>query len=130
MKVAVAQIRIWTVLATLVVTSGTAVADASPDARPLQLAQSHAFSRAEARLRVQQLLDYWSQRFGVQRSWQGDTARVRGSVMGVPFDGQVVVSDHEVSASTSDPGRFLRSTALDYVQRKLKKYLHPTYQEG
>lgn len=113
-----------------VLSVSTARAEAPPHRGTLQLAQSHAFSRSEARVRVQQLLDYWSTRFGVQRTWQGDTARVRGSVMGVPFDGLVVVGDHEVSASTSDPGLLLRSTALDYVQRKLKKYLHPTYQEG
>lgn len=113
-----------------VLSVGTASAEAPSHGDTLQLAQSHAFSRSEARVRVQQLLDYWSTRFGVQRTWQGDTARVRGSVMGVPFDGMVVVGDHEVSASTSDPGLLLRSTALEYVQRKLKKYLHPTYQEG
>ena len=89
----------------------------------------HTFSRAEARVRIQQLLDYWGTRWGVHRSWDGDTARVQGMVMGIPFDARLEVKDHEVFAVTSDPGLVLRHMALDYVSRKLRKYLNPSYRE-
>ena len=89
----------------------------------------HSFSRAEARVRIQQLLDYWYARWGVHRDWEGDTARVQGMVMGIPFDARLMVKDHEVFAVASDPGLFLRQMALDYVSRKLRKYLHPLYRE-
>ncbi len=121
------HVRIWVCLFAVLSFTRAHAGDPSGDGK-LKLAEPHLFSRSEARARVQQLLDYWSSEFGVQRSWQGDTARIRGTVMGVPFDGNVVVGDHDVLASTSDPGLLLRGKAVDYVQRKLKKYLHPTYE--
>lgn len=98
-------------------------------AMPLAFARPHALSRAEARERVHQLLDYWRARFGVQGSWDGDTVRVWGRVLGVPFQGLLEVREHEVAARTSDPGFFMRGSALGYVERTLSKYLHPTYEE-
>lgn len=105
------------------------VGEPSEDER-LTFLESHNFSKKEARVRVQQLLDYWSTRYGLKRSWKGDVARIQGQVMGVPFDGEVIVNEHDVSAVTSDPGVLFRSAASDYVRQKLRKYLHPTYSEG
>jgi hypothetical protein len=112
--------------------NGTARADepAAPPDGAVAIEFHHSFSRAEARVRIQQLLDYWYQRWGVHRDWDGDTVHVHGMVMGIPFDARLVVKDHQVFAIASDPGLFLRQMALDYVSRKLRKYLHPSYQEG
>ena len=112
--------------------SGTAHADEiapEPDGA-MTVELHHSFSRAEARVRIQQLLDYWKERWGVHRDWDGDTALVQGNVMGIPFNARLVVRDHEVFAIASDPGFLLRHMALDYVSRKLRKYLHPYYDEG
>lgn len=116
--------RSWIIAVGIFLFAGTASAEEA-----INFAQQHAFSKTEARIRVQQLLDYWSSRFGVKKQWSGDTARVEGMVMGVRFDGFVVVGDHEVSGTANDPGALFRSAAVDYVQRKLRKYLHPQYAE-
>lgn len=124
------QLRKWMVIALVLGAVPALAQDPGDSSERIFFLQHHSFSRAEARLRVQQLLDYWKQRFGVTPTWHGDVAHVVGRVFGVEFDADVTVSDHEVKAQTSDPGSFFRGAAVDYVRRKLKKYLHPTYQEG
>jgi hypothetical protein len=39
------------------------------------------------------------------------------------------VTDSCVQAQATDPGLVWRGTGVSYVERKLKKYLHPTYDE-
>jgi hypothetical protein len=117
-------------LLAVVLSSGRASAEDPLAGNLVVLEQPHSFSRAEARERVQQLLDYWSARWGLRRDWRGDTVSVHGTVMGVLFDAELVVGDHWVSATASDPGFILRSAALGYVTAKLRKYLHPSYKEG
>ena len=110
-------------------TRGSASAAASARAKQvLEVRHAHGFSRDEARIRVDQLLDYWAKRFGVQRDWQGDRVHVKGRFWGMDFDGVLFVRDHEVRAVANDPGSMLRGTALGYVSGKLRKYLHPTYE--
>jgi hypothetical protein len=92
--------------------------------------EPHTFSRTEARERIQQLLDYWSSRWGIRRDWHGDSVSIHGSVMGVSIDAELVIGDHWVSAFASDPGFLVRGAAVGYVSGKLRKYLHPSYQEG
>lgn len=122
------HLRITLPLLTLLFTVPATAGDASSE-RPLVIEQDHTFSRDQARERVQQLLDYWAQRFGVRRHWRGDVAYVQGHVMGVSIDARLVVGDHHVEARASDPGFLVRGAALDYVHRKLRKYLNPTYNE-
>ena len=119
-------------LAAVSFSSGLARADCPdpPSSYALVFEQPHSFSRAEARERIQQLLDYWSVRWGIRRDWHGDSVSIQGTVMGVPINAELVVRDHLVSASASDPGVFLRNAATGYVSGKLRKYLHPSYQEG
>ncbi len=103
-------------------------ANSGRQAQTLEVRHAHGFSRAEARVRVDQLLDYWAQRFGVERTWQGDRVFVKGRFWGMAFDGVLVIRDSEVRAVANDPGTMLRGTALGYVSAKLRKYLHPTYE--
>ena len=102
---------------------------ARPVEQRLQFTVPHHYSRAEARARTQHLLEYWDHRYGIKSVWQGDRAYLAGHAWGVYFDGIVDVTDREVRGTASDPGYFLRSTALDYVTRKMRKYLHPQYLE-
>ncbi len=107
------------------------VASADSTRTGLELRQPHTFSTDEAKIRIDQLLDYWESRFGVQRRWEGDDVRVRGRFWGIHFDGVVRVREGEVEAIARDPGGPIRRrTAIDYVAGKLRKYLHPTYEEG
>ncbi len=109
-------------------------AGSMPDAKSLgpqtlTLHVGHKFSTGEAHVRVQQLLDYWKKRFGVTCSWSGEKVFVTGKIFSVDFKAILEVTDQEVACESSDPGGLWRGFARDYVGKKLKKYLHPTYQE-
>ena len=90
---------------------------------------SHAFTVGDAHLRVQQLLDYWHTRFGVNAEWDGERVFVTGKVWGVDFRAMFEVLDGVVSASATDPGPLWRGKLTDYTVKKLKKYLSPNYAE-
>ena len=89
----------------------------------------HHFTRADARERVTQLLDYWSRRFGVKSEWRGYRVFLTGRVLGIDIKALFDVTDHDVLALASDPGTVLRGSAERYVDKKLHKYLSPTYDE-
>lgn len=95
----------------------------------ITLRVGHKFSTAEAHTRVQQLLDYWKTRFGLSQSWKGEQVFVSGSIVGVDFQAVLEVTDGQVRCESSDPGGMWRNFARDYVSKKLRKYLHPKYQE-
>jgi hypothetical protein len=50
--------------------------------------------------------------------------------MGIPVDAQLTVKDHAVEAVASDPGLLFRGAAISYIDRKLRKYLNPNYEES
>ncbi len=95
----------------------------------ITLKVGHKFSTAEAHARVQQLLDYWKSRFGVSQSWSGERVWVSGNIMRVDFSAILEVSDSSVKCESSDPGGLWRGFARDYVAKKLRKYLHPRYED-
>lgn len=115
-------------------------ADASEEAQPepftvasddqLSLTVTHHFpTRTEARARIAQMLEYWGHRFSVKSEWRGYRAYCSGRLFGVDFRASFEVGDGEVTAKATDPGLLLRSSAYAYVEKKLKKYLHPDYAE-
>lgn len=89
----------------------------------------HAHSRTEAHARVQYMLDYWKRRYGVKSAWDGDHAVLQGRIMGVQFKGWLEVKDDEIGGEATDPGFLWRGMAHKYVEGKLKKYMHPNYDE-
>ncbi len=105
------------------------VPDTLGPGRRLHFDVPHTFSRSDAHARVQQMLDYWNSRWGVQAQWFGETALVSGQVMGLDFKARLDVSDSDVRGQTTDPGGLWRSTARNYIFKKLRKYLHPQYQD-
>jgi hypothetical protein len=96
---------------------------------PLKFQIGHHFARTDAKVRVQQLLSYWTQAFGVKNHWEGDHARLRGKVLGVAFQARLDVTDTSVGGEATDPGALFRAAASDYVKRKLRKYLSPHYDD-
>lgn len=95
----------------------------------LKLTVGHAFERAEARARIGYLLEYWSRRFGVQSEWHGDKVFLTGIVWGVEIKAVFTVQERSVFALAHDPGTIFASAAQGYVAKKLRKYLHPTYDD-
>ncbi|MFZ5470996.1 MAG: polyhydroxyalkanoic acid system family protein [Myxococcota bacterium] len=96
----------------------------------LHIHTEHSFTVADAKERVRLLLDYWSQRFGVRAEWHGDEANVLGTVWGVAFRARLTVGALAVDAEVSDPGAILRGSAHDYIAGKLRKYLHPRFEDS
>ncbi len=99
------------------------------EAGEIQLTVAHHFERGVAKERVSQLLSYWNDRFQVKNEWHGDRVFVSGSVFGVEIKALFEVTDDGVVCRSKDPGMVWRSKGAQYVENKLKKYLHPTYEE-
>ena len=83
----------------------------------------HALPKDEARKRVEALLAYWSKKYGVQSSWQGDGATLSGKAMGVSIDARLQVTDAKVGGESKDPGMLLRGQAQKYLTRKFAEFL-------
>jgi hypothetical protein len=117
------------VLVSLCLSGSPKVDQAKLGPETITLRIGHKFTTAEAHMRVQQLLDYWKARFGVTQTWSGERVAVSGSIVGVDFHAILEVSDGQVQCESTDPGGMWRGFARDYVAKKLRKYLHPKYQE-
>lgn len=89
----------------------------------------HTYSPVDAHARLQMLFEYWKERFGVETQWTGDEALIKGRIWGVPIVGSIRVGKNVVIADANDPGAFMRGRAYAYIDKKLKKYLHPTFKE-
>ena len=95
----------------------------------LTVTVSHAFARAEAVARLSYLLAYWKKRFQVTNEWRGDRVFVSGSVYGIQIQAMFAINDTRIVGFAHDPGWPWRGQVQSYVDRKLKKYLSPTYDD-
>lgn len=91
----------------------------------MKLEQAHSLEHADALARVQALTQYWANRYGVQVNWTEATARIKGRVKGVKFDGDVVVGDDAVRADIEAGFLAEKLGGRSYVLRKLADYLDP-----
>jgi hypothetical protein len=85
----------------------------------------HSLPKAEVKQRVEQLLQYWSTKYGVKADWQGDGAKIAGKVMGIQLDASFVITDNQVQGEGTDPGMLLRGKAKSYLQDKFASVLDP-----
>jgi len=91
----------------------------------MKLDRTHSFSQEEAVARVRALTDYWDTRHGTHTDWQGSTARIKGKVKGLSFDGTFSIDERHLVAEVKVG---LLAEALGgrgYVERKLTDYLDP-----
>lgn len=95
----------------------------------LTLAVPHTYARAEAMVRLTHLLEYWKKRFDISSEWRGERVFVSGKVLGVKIQALFAIEDSAIVGVATDPGWPLRDQVMSYVDKKLKKYLHPTYEE-
>lgn len=91
----------------------------------LKFEVEHGFSKDEAKKRVEALLRYWGDRYGVRSSWSGDRATLSGKAMGVSIDGSLEIGERSVGGEAADPGMLLRGQAKKYLTRKFSDYLDP-----
>ncbi len=86
----------------------------------------HSLPKDEVRQRVEQLLKYWQEKYGVKADWVGDGAKVVGKVMGINLDASFTITDKGVEGEGTDPGMLLRGQAKKYLQQKFTAALDPT----
>ncbi len=132
----------WFAVTTVLLTASLARADDAPvlhaeDGDPfsigetnrLNISVAHAFAKSEVIERLGYLLAYWKKRFNITSTWRGDRVFLSGSVYGIKVQALIQIDAKGVNAFASDPGWPWRGQIVSYVDQKLKKYLHPTYDE-
>lgn len=91
----------------------------------LKLEVPHSISLEDAKKRVEALLSYWSRKYGVKSTWEGDKVVFAGKAMGISIDGSLSVLASKIAGEASDPGMLLRGQAQKYLTRKFSDYLDP-----
>lgn len=87
---------------------------------------SHSLPKDEAKKRVELLLHYWGNKYGVKADWSGDGAKLNGKVMGINLDASFVITDKALQGEGTDPGMLLRGQAKAYLQKKFGAVLDPS----
>ncbi len=95
----------------------------------ISVSVAHHFARAEALERLGYLLDYWKRAFDIRSEWRGNRVFLSGSIFGLRVRAELSVTEDSVVAVAADPGWPWRGRAEGYVTGKLKKYMHPTYDD-
>lgn len=91
---------------------------------------NHSLSKDQARERVQKLMTYWGDKYGVKSDWNGDQASVLGKVMGINLEASFEIRDGQVCGEGTDPGMLLRGQAKKYIQKKFDDFLDPNKSEA
>ena len=96
----------------------------------LTISVPHSFTTTSIVVeRLGYLLSYWKKRFNIASEWHGNRVFLSGSIYGIKIQALFAVTDSGVTGFARDPGWPWRSQVLKYVDKKLKKYMHPTYDD-
>jgi len=85
----------------------------------------HAFSKEDARTRLEALGQYLGNRHGIRVTWSGDKASVNGKYLVVAIEAELTLQDRQVVVRGKDPGMLWRKKAVNYLKEKLEIYLDP-----
>ena len=86
----------------------------------------HGLSKDDALNRAKKLLDHWGRKHGITSTWNGDTARMSGKVMGISLEANMTITDKKVEGEATDPGMLLRGKARKYLEEKFQWALDPS----
>lgn len=96
----------------------------------MKFEHAHSLGKDEAKRRIERLAEYWRSQYGVAVAWNGDSARLTGTVKGISFDATLSIGEREVGATGTDPGLLMRAVTTAYLKRKLAIYLDPKIDPG
>ncbi|HEY8212206.1 MAG TPA: polyhydroxyalkanoic acid system family protein [Myxococcaceae bacterium] len=85
----------------------------------------HSLPKGEAKQRVEKLVSYWSNKYGVSAQWSGDAAKLSGKVLGISLAADLEVREGKVDGEATDPGFLFRDKAKKYLTEKFARYLDP-----
>ncbi len=91
----------------------------------LTLTRRYTMPDEEALARLHALSDYWAARHGLLIAWEGQNVHLTGKVLGVRFDGRVVIGDGALEATVKAGFLAEKLGGKAYVARKLDDYLDP-----
>jgi hypothetical protein len=84
-----------------------------------------SLSPDDAKARLIALGEYLTRKHGIQVTWSGDAATVRGKYLVVTIDGSLRFEGGKAVFDGKDPGLLWRGKARDYLTNKLATYLDP-----
>ena len=82
-------------------------------------------TQEDARARLGALGDYFQNKHGMQVTWTGDRATVKGRYLVVSVEGTLSFAGNKVVFEGKDPGMLWRGKAKEYLSRKIGRYLDP-----
>ena len=85
----------------------------------------HAFSKDDAKVRLEALGDYLHNRHGISITWDGYRAAFNGRYLVIKIEGELLLEENLVHCDGKDPGVLWRKKATDYLKKKLGAYLDP-----
>lgn len=91
----------------------------------IELAVDHTLPMDAALARMHALADYYIHRHGATVQWDHGVGDIHVKYIGVKLLVRVKVDSHCVHCEAPDPGFLLRRRGLDYLRKKLTRYLDP-----
>jgi hypothetical protein len=85
-----------------------------------------SISQEDAAQRLKAFGEYLQHKHGIQVTWAGDHASVRGKYTVVTIEGELGFEGGKAVFDGKDPGFLLRGKAKDYLRDKFSLYLDPT----
>jgi hypothetical protein len=82
-----------------------------------------SLSKDEGMARLAALGEYLQNRHGINVTWRGESAEIRGKYMVVSIEGSMSLTADKAVFEGKDPGFLWRGKARDYLAGKLAKYL-------
>lgn len=97
----------------------------------MKFEHAHSLGKDEARRRIEKLCDYWHTKYQVAVAWDGDSAKLNGTVAiagfkDITFDANLRVSERAVEAEGPDLSLLMRPVVTGYFKRKVAMYLDPS----
>jgi hypothetical protein len=90
----------------------------------MKLEYPHSFTQEEVQARIRALTDYWT-KYGIQSTWQGESAQISGKVKGVSFSGTLWLKPGALTGEVKVGFLAEKLGGRAYVERKLTEYLDP-----
>lgn len=89
----------------------------------MEITKEHNFSQDEAKSRIELLLAYWKDKYGLAYTWTDQKATVNGKVKGIEFDGSLEVESARVCADIDVGFLAEKLGGRQYVEHKVDTYL-------